>query len=575
MYSDILENIKKYRWKSVYFRYFKALFFAVFTGFIIYNIILYSYYYYSIEKEREGFAENIFIKISNNIDRAIDEANQIYEEMISNSGLNYFLDLDTVPDGGHITAKNIAPLHDEINRSITYGNINKNIFVYSFKSDYSISSRGNTDDIKNRTWFQYYMQNKKTFLMYFDKNTQNVAFVWEIEDGLLAVELEHNSLREYIYASSDDAMNGLFIADLNDTVIYSDNVDCLGEKIDFLNIDRSRLDSMETNRCVIFSQDGSLLLGMKNSNNLIYLLMTPENIGVRSVMGAGWIIVVSSILVLIILVFVSIFMTSRLYSSICEIISIFNNTQQNRGGGDNENEALYITNNIKRIINENTRIEKEMTERLKLLNKSKKIALQTQINPHFLFNTLQMANLFIIKTIKGDNEATRIISLLAELLRITLDTKEDIIPVSLEIEHVKKYIEIQNIRFKNMIKVKWDVSEEAFDCQTVRLILQPIIENSISHGMDNEDTVLNIKVSCFTDNKELNIVIKDDGVGIDDDKLKELRELMNSDQMPQNRYIGMLNVHQRVQLIFGKEYGLTINSEKNKGTSVIIKMPII
>lgn len=200
------------------------------------------------------------------------------------------------------------------------------------------------------------------------------------------------------------------------------------------------------------------------------------------------------------------------------------------------------------------------------------MALQNQINPHFLYNTLE--SITMKAEINDDLEVSDMVSALGKLFRLSISKGMEFVKLGQEIEHVKLYIKIQNIRYKNKFNVTYSVDNELLDCIMPKLILQPIVENSINHGFENRKEMCNIKI--FAVKQESNLIIKviDDGNGIENNRLEEIRKQIEDEYaMGERVNIGLRNVNQRIKLSYGARYGLLIESEPGKGTSVEVRIP--
>ncbi len=197
--------------------------------------------------------------------------------------------------------------------------------------------------------------------------------------------------------------------------------------------------------------------------------------------------------------------------------------------------------------------------------------LQFQINPHFLYNTLETINW--ISRIHGVPEAGEIAKALGDLMREGL-READFVPLENEIRNVKNYLLIQQYRYGDKIKVSINIDPSLLQVKTPKFILQPIIENAITHGVDPKIEGGTISVFGVTDGTDTILTVEDDGVGIPADKLRNLlNENIRKADQGKHTHIGLLNVHKRLQLYFGSSYGLTINSEEGAGTVVIIRLP--
>ncbi|NMA74932.1 MAG: sensor histidine kinase [Bacteroidales bacterium] len=196
------------------------------------------------------------------------------------------------------------------------------------------------------------------------------------------------------------------------------------------------------------------------------------------------------------------------------------------------------------------------------------IALQAQINPHFLYNTLEVIRMRAIA--QGADDVGQMIYILSTLFKHSIKD-EMIISVSEEVEHCKLYLELFQIRYKNRLKVHIDVPQELLSYGIVKLSLQPIIENYIIHGIRLEDSDNMITLKGEEDNGKIVFVIVDNGQGIPPHILDKVQyNLKTSVQYSEN--IGLSNVNQRLKKVYGEEYGLFIESQFRQGTKVIVKI---
>jgi putative HAMP domain protein len=204
--------------------------------------------------------------------------------------------------------------------------------------------------------------------------------------------------------------------------------------------------------------------------------------------------------------------------------------------------------------------------------KSEFDTLQSQINPHFLYNTLDI----IVWMIENENsdKAVNIVTALAKFFRISLSKGKNIITVKDEVEHVRNYLMIQNMRFKNRFEYSIDVDEEVLSYSSLKLMLQPLVENAIYHGMEFMDGDGEIDVKVFKEDDSLYFMITDNGLGMSEDMVETL---LSKDFVPSKKGsgIGVKNVNERIKLYFGSEYGLKVESEPDEGTKITIHLPAV
>lgn len=215
-------------------------------------------------------------------------------------------------------------------------------------------------------------------------------------------------------------------------------------------------------------------------------------------------------------------------------------------------------------------------QRTEALKREKELdALQAKINPHFLYNTLDTM-IWMAET--GDKEGVvNMASSLATLFRISIAKGHDTITISEEVEHVKNYLDIQRMRYKDKFCYETEIPENLANCPTIKLIIQPIVENSIYHGIKYMIDPGLIKITVKeTEDNTIRIVVSDNGIGMPQEKASSLldpkaEKEVNPDS--NGNGIGLLNIDERIKLAYGKQYGLSIKSELEEGTTVTISIP--
>lgn len=204
--------------------------------------------------------------------------------------------------------------------------------------------------------------------------------------------------------------------------------------------------------------------------------------------------------------------------------------------------------------------------------KSELDALQSQINPHFLYNTLESIT-WMIEGERND-EAAFMITQLARLFRISLSKGRTVITVADELQHARSYMNIQKIRYKNAFSVVFDVDQEVCSCCTVKLILQPILENAINYGVSGMDDCGEIRVTGRLEDGNVILSVTDNGIGMSEEQVALI--LTDSSHMhKRGSGVGLVNVNNRIRLLFGGEYGLTVESEPDEGTTVTVRIPAV
>lgn len=210
-------------------------------------------------------------------------------------------------------------------------------------------------------------------------------------------------------------------------------------------------------------------------------------------------------------------------------------------------------------------VEEQETQR-----KSELKALQYQINPHFLYNTLDSI-VWLVDNNKN-KEASEMVVALAKLFRISISRGRNIITVKDELEHARSYLLIQSIRYADAFKYEFDIDPEVVEYTTLKLILQPMIENAIYHGLKNRIDEGYIKISAKLVNTKVVFEISDNGYGMRKEKIEELYENFKNPDL--NDGVGLKNIYLRLKIYYGDEADLLIESELDEGTTIKIIIPM-
>lgn len=233
-----------------------------------------------------------------------------------------------------------------------------------------------------------------------------------------------------------------------------------------------------------------------------------------------------------------------------------------------EDEFAIIAEAYNDMLKDIKNLIEENKQEVALRMKSEIKELESQFNPHFLYNTLETIRVMI----KLDKEAAgRVIVNLSTLLRYGVNNTLNKVMLRDDIEYIKSYLEILKLRFEDNFHFEINIQEEALDVNVPKLILQPIIENSIKYGFEKMQR-LEIKITSEIYKDKLEIKIIDNGIGINLERMKDINDLLNKNHN-NTKNIGLYNVHKRIKLLYGEDYGLRIESKENIGTIVRILLP--
>lgn len=218
-------------------------------------------------------------------------------------------------------------------------------------------------------------------------------------------------------------------------------------------------------------------------------------------------------------------------------------------------------------------IEEQVKEEQKQLRKAEFELLQAQINPHFLYNTLDA----IVWSAESGNQkqVVSMVGSLSEFFRASLNKGKEIVSIKEELQHVTSYLEIQQIRYQDILSYEINVAKDIYNYSIPKITIQPIVENALYHGIKNRRGGGKITITGAESAGGIAIRVSDNGAGMDEARLKEVRDSLLKDSSDRSVIYGLYNVNERIRLNFGDEYGLFIESRPDKGTDVTIHLPKI
>lgn len=395
--------------------------------------------------------------------------------------------------------------------------------------------------------------------------------------GMVTVNLNHRELKDIIENSSGNYFEDVFIIDnTTNQVIYHKDQTFFQQ----LFFEVFQPDWLEDD--LLLTEDGIMeydhvIVSKKSLDITDWTIVTTlyldlfteqkETISQFIIM----IIVFSTIVAIVI----SLIITIQTYKPIEKVISVLDRPEQNwlNQKKINENELMYIYNKIKHNYDDKLDMRKELEDNVRLLNDAQMVAMQAQISPHFLSNALETMKWNAMLLTGGENEVAKMAVSLSKLLRLTIGSNTSIQSLETEIELAEKYLYIMQMRFKDQFEVEWQVDQQLLNYETILLVLQPLIENAIYHGIRPLEEKGLIKIILKENNNHIELIVADNGVGMEKEKLDILRNRLKNDVNLSGDHVGVRNVNHRIKLMFGQTFGVKVYSDKGLGTTIIVTMP--
>lgn len=341
----------------------------------------------------------------------------------------------------------------------------------------------------------------------------------------------------------------------------------------------SRMDISDPESAFKRNEDGTMCVYnsyQSNAQGWRYVLVTPITNYDSLMMRNRILLCLIGITFILLSFFAAILLTVRSYKPIDEIMRVLkHNSQTNSFNEQNVNEVKYITSVIMENMQFNKTLSDELERNFAELTEARLDALKLQINPHFMFNTLNMIRYMEIVNLGYEHDVPKMTFKLCEILRYVFE-REDIVSVKDEIDHLYKYIELMNLRYENKIKLHVDMDAKSADAKMPKLIFQPLVENSVIHGMKNNNA-MNIRIQTeYIDRKEnpvVRISVKDDGCGLSREQLEKINTYTTAADYHKADGIGLSNIIRRIKLTYREKASFDIKSEN--GTEIIIQIPYI
>jgi sensor histidine kinase YesM len=511
-------------------------------------------------------------------------SNNITKELINNeiqSYINAIYDLENEPivqlflETGEQQSAVYELLYDYINnrqvKSIFYivdengETILTNNYIKSPYNNYGIFLSGLFKQLKSNPDDIIFLSNK----IQIDATKRTVYSIgkcYKINNkikGYIVFDILESDLNKIVHKTNVDI---LVITDQYNNVIISTNSLVLNE-IGKFKLIKNVKDTIKFNNKEYYYHKSELL----DKQMYIYTLSELELISQLMTMSIVYSIILIIVLTIIIIV-VAGYISKKKTESIEILIKSINKVQK----GDfnalvnikSNDEFEVIGNSFNDMIIELDKLIKNNSELIDRNRISEIKQLEAQFNPHFIFNTLETLKYMIYVNIQ---KATDIIVNFAKILRYSIDYNTKNIVLDEDLSYLKSYLLIQKYRFNNRLTYNISMDESAKDSIVPKLIMQPIIENCINHGYKSKDT-LHIDLEIRVIDNDLVMKVVDNGDGIQDSRLEEIRKQLENENIVSNS-IGLNNVHRRLKLLYGKQYGIKISSKIGEDTTVIIRIP--
>ncbi len=454
------------------------------------------------------------------------------------------------------------------------------VYVYSPYTQYIVSSDGSIpfEVYYDKEWLLFYNDLKKEEAgMFLRKNSSGInvlTFVYRAgkslnNDGGIIVDV---NLEKHLKFEND--LYSLMLVDSENNIVYDTS---FGDGFDdrFGN-EESFIKSGNYEKMIKYENSYYAVCAEKSDVfEFSYVIVKEIPNYIRNRFFIYFAVLLIFLMLGVSAVGIAVYLASSSYKPIREIAGIIENpsSETSKKYLLNDSTTKKIVDSIVMITSNNNKLRDELNERMGTLNYAQLKALQWQINPHFIFNTLNMMYYMIDDELGENSRIAKGILSLSGIMRYSLKTEPMLVSLSEEIEYAKKYISLMNARLDNDFYVEWDINEKFYNRKIVKMSLQPVLENCFKYGLNDISEKGYIKISASEEQESFYLYINDNGKGMTKEKIDEIKERLNTENAISEVHVGLANVHNRIVLLSGRNYGVDIQSTKGEGTRVTLKFP--
>lgn len=567
--STIWQMLQDYRFNSVLVRNFVMILGILFAVFSMIMLVVSKRMDTLTEQEVQTVSENSLKQTAQRMDTVMNEVIQISVQLSLDDDIMNFLLADL--EDSSVNHEETLVARTKLKQYADIFSYVDSIYVYSSRSRYLVTEEwgGNIGEFDDLTWYSNFNEriyeparmigrpkaNKYPYLITY---IQPVRLSQMHFLGGIIVNVDVERLGEFAVAETDET---IMIVDRRNHILFTTNENYKKEKWKETDADVNKMLLQEVE---------------SETHDWKYVSLVPREKYQHYRCELKRFVVYMMGLISLCSIIASVAISVYSYQPVGSIVNLLKDPQAyqpSKKNGFRKDETQTIIQNIAYNFYSNNKMQKELQDYLTMTNQAQLTALQAQISPHFLYNTLENIRWKVIELCRGDNEASQMILKLSELLRISLDDADQIISIEQEVRNTRLYVDILQLRYESKLEVQWNIPEEVQKCAIVKVSLQPLIENAVYHGIKPKREKGIIQVYAEKDSEKLKVTIQDDGIGMDPEECRILNEDLRNNFQFKKGHIGVRNVNQRLKLLLGDQAQMKVTSEKGKGTCVQMALP--
>lgn len=542
----------------------------------------------SIFENSSEYTHTIIQQMNQNIDSYIDYMENIAYLISSNEDVqDYFFDETVDNEGRYRILNQFRTILDSRSDIRNVGIISKNGRMLINDGSKSV----NQDlDLNTQEWYskalkspngpiltsshvQHIISGERPWVITLSRGIRDRSGSGE-KEGVFFIDLNYSAISELCDQSTVGTKGYAFILDAKGNIVYHPQQQQLYNELQTENIS------------LIMDADKDTVLTDTGNNGKLYSISRSDKTGwtvvdctnVRELLSksrqAQSVYVLTAIVLVIVALLFSRFMARSITLPIQKLRDSMKKVQEGDFSVsdvvvDSRNEIGSLTKSFDVMTHRIQELMEQNVHEQEEKRKSELKALQSQINPHFLYNTLD--SIIWMAEGKKNEEVVLMTASLARLLRQSISNEDEVVPIANEVEYARGYLTIQKMRYKDKLEFQIDVDPSILYIPLIKLVLQPIIENAIYHGLKYKESKGLLIVKGFMKDGNAVLQVIDDGVGMDEETLSHIYDKHKVNY--HSNGVGVYNVQKRLKLYYGDDYGITYESEKGKGTTATITIP--
>lgn len=575
--------------KSIQSTIFTAVAILVLSAVLIVTAVSVKYTDSAIFENSVLYTQTITKQINQNIDSYITYMDNIVSVISGSEDAQYYLFRES-SDGGHekrlleqfriilkgrSDIKNIGLVCDEGNSLFNTGYQTENPDLDLSTQEWykkAVESRG--ESILTSSHVQHVIEGERPWVITMSRGIANLVGS-RASKGAVFIDLNYSAISELCDQNSIGDKGYVFIVDQDGNIVYHPQQQQLYNELQTENIDavmNAKTDTVtvgkgEHEKIYTISRSEKTGWTVVGCMNVAELLKGSRQAQRVYVVCAAGLIVLALILSRLLARNIT-YPIQRLRDSMKKVQTGEFPTIDLEVSSENEIGSLtksfnVMTHRIQELMAQNIHEQEQK-------RKSELKALQSQINPHFLYNTLD--SIIWMAEGKKNEEVVLMTASLARLLRQSISNEDELVSIGQEAEYARSYLTIQKMRYKDKLEFQIDISPAIFGVKIIKLVLQPIIENAIYHGLKYKDSKGFLIVRGYQEGEKAVLEVEDNGVGMDEETLSHIFEKHKVNY--HSNGVGVYNVQKRLKLYYGEEYGIVYKSKKNEGTRAVITIPV-